>query len=389
MNVQQIVGLAGNGQLLDNSECLEEFRAYLAQVDPEKLGEYANYCLDSSFTDSGFALQDIVNEIGRRLGFNVQNGRYRGRSGENGFDGLWHSGTVGSFVVETKTTAAYTITLETIARYRDGLAGESIVAPGSPILFVVGRQDTLALEQQIRGSKFAWSMRVVSVEALLKLMAVNLGSVSDEVTDQIHQIFRPIDYTRVDPIVDVVFTTSEDKEDIEEEVPDDEVEDQPIDDAKPKRTVTTNREKINEKRSQIVQRFAAIHAQTLIKRKTALFSNSDGTLRAAISISKRYDSKNQRYWYAYLEPMRAFLKAGDEAYLIWGCQDKDEAYAVPFEKIEAFKDKMNTTPPRDGRKEYWHVFLKDEDGPTNLYLSKTKEEIDLTPYKFSLTQDGA
>ena len=27
------------------------------------------------------------------------------------------------------------------------------------------------------------------------------------------QIFKPIDYTRVDPIVNVVFTTAEDKED--------------------------------------------------------------------------------------------------------------------------------------------------------------------------------
>ena len=30
------------------------------------------------FAKSGFVLQDIVNEIGKRLGYDVQNGRYQG-----------------------------------------------------------------------------------------------------------------------------------------------------------------------------------------------------------------------------------------------------------------------------------------------------------------------
>ena len=44
----------------------------------ELIESYLTQCLQSSFSDSGFALQDIVNEVGHRLGFRVENGRYRG-----------------------------------------------------------------------------------------------------------------------------------------------------------------------------------------------------------------------------------------------------------------------------------------------------------------------
>lgn len=133
MNIQQLVGNAGDGRLLDDSDCQNELRKYLQEVDSEKLEKYANHCLEHTFTDSGFVLQDIVNEMGRRLGFEVINGRYRGRRNENGFDGIWKSEFVGSIVVETKTTAAYTISLETIAKYRDGLAEEGMIAKASSL----------------------------------------------------------------------------------------------------------------------------------------------------------------------------------------------------------------------------------------------------------------
>jgi hypothetical protein len=40
----------------------------------------------------------------------------------------------------------------------------------SSILIVVGREDTGDLEAQIRGSRHAWDVRLISVDALLRLM---------------------------------------------------------------------------------------------------------------------------------------------------------------------------------------------------------------------------
>lgn len=65
--VRQIVSFSGNGQLKDNSDACEEFREFLSLQDSGKLFEYAEQCLQDKFDDSGFVLQDIVNELGRRL----------------------------------------------------------------------------------------------------------------------------------------------------------------------------------------------------------------------------------------------------------------------------------------------------------------------------------
>lgn len=382
MTIQQLVSNAGNGQLKDNSECQSEIREFLQSVDAEKLEEYSRYCLDhSTFTDGGFALQDVVNEMGRRLGFKVTSGRYRGVRNENGFDGIWHSPFIGSLVVETKTTAAYTINLETIANYRNGLIEEGLIQRDSSILFVVGRQDTLALEQQVRGSQHAWTMRIVGIDALLKTLKINVSSVSEEVTEQIHAMFKPIEYTRIDPIINVVFTATEDKEeskDIENE-PDGFVEDE--------EQATSRSEALRlqqAKRQQIADAFGLLHNTKLVKRKTALFSSPDETVRTAISVSKRYDLTNQNYWYAYLHPMRVFLGGGELSFMIFGCMDRNEAFAIPYEKMELLCAKLNSTPAKNNREEYWHVLLKDSGDSVSLYSTKTSSEISLRDYQFTL-----
>src|ERR1700732_5147695 len=88
-HVQQIISFAGAGRLLDASDASKEFRNFLSCIPSELLQRYAKDCLGESFDDRGFALQDVVNEVGTRLGFFVTAGRYRGTSSEIGFDGLW------------------------------------------------------------------------------------------------------------------------------------------------------------------------------------------------------------------------------------------------------------------------------------------------------------
>ncbi|MDA1001236.1 MAG: hypothetical protein O2807_12080, partial [bacterium] len=99
MSIEQIVVTAGDGRLLDKSECQQELREYLRQVSIETLEKYANHCLNSSFNKSGIVLQDITNELGRRLEYKVTNGRYQGTSSEIGYDGLWEDPSLPGIVV--------------------------------------------------------------------------------------------------------------------------------------------------------------------------------------------------------------------------------------------------------------------------------------------------
>ena len=64
---QQIIAFAGDGKLRDGSDTAEELRAYLSLVPTAYLRRYAADCLSKSFPDSGLALQEVVNQIGRRL----------------------------------------------------------------------------------------------------------------------------------------------------------------------------------------------------------------------------------------------------------------------------------------------------------------------------------
>src|SRR4029077_3062918 len=98
--VQQVIAFAGDGKLRDGGVASKEFRDYLAAVPSSFLSRYAGDCLADKFDGSGLALQDVINEVGTRLGFRVEQGRYRGTPGEIGFDGLWVSPDGNAFVVE-------------------------------------------------------------------------------------------------------------------------------------------------------------------------------------------------------------------------------------------------------------------------------------------------
>src|SRR5699024_1856713 len=99
----QILNFFGDGKLKDNGDTSKELREFLKMIKSELLIRYIDECLNDKFIDNGLVLQDIVNEIGKRLGFNVINGRYRGNRNDIGFDGLWESNDGFSMIVEVKT----------------------------------------------------------------------------------------------------------------------------------------------------------------------------------------------------------------------------------------------------------------------------------------------
>jgi hypothetical protein len=51
--------------------------------------------------------------------------------------------------------------------YKERLCADQRIKPNASML---GREDTGALEAQVRGSRYAWEMRLISVERLIKLV---------------------------------------------------------------------------------------------------------------------------------------------------------------------------------------------------------------------------
>src|SRR5215813_444552 len=340
MTIQQIVATAGDGKL-NASECSDELRAFLSQIESEKLGSYAEHCLTHSFEKSGMVLQDVVNELGRRLDYLVENGRYQGTSNTVGYDGLWKSPDGHNLLVEVKTTDAYRLSLDTIAVYREKLREQRQLDEPSSMLIVVGREDTGELEAQVRGSRHAWDMRLISVESLVHL--VNLKETTEEplTGSKIRSVLIPREYTRLDALIDIIFTAAKDVEGVvEEEKQSKQTEDEGSG------WEFTDRGLLDSKRSDVIWAFASLKDVSLLKRSRALYWSSDHTIRVGCTVSKRYSSGvgSTGYWYAYHPRWDDFLGAGKSGYLILGCMDLSSAFAIPLEVIRLRRNELNLTP---------------------------------------------
>jgi hypothetical protein len=373
-HIQAMVGLAGEGRLRDASPAAAEFREFLAVVPFAQLSRYAVECLDDEkFGDGGRALQDIINEVGRRLGFSVENGLYQGKTGSVGFDGLWSSKDGTSIIVEVKTTDTYSIDLDTLANYRRALIESGkIDGEGSSILIVVGRADTGSWEAQVRGSRHAWDIRLISVQALLRLMEIKHELDDPSVIERIQTVLRPREFTKLDEIVELVFYAAEDvKKEVElPEAEDAEDEEEEVVEPRKPRFIPVNF------RDACAARLARVWNIPLIKRSFAHYSSADETIGVFCLNSREHSRGGQpSYWFALHPHQVEALKRHSTAALALGCGTVDYMIVIPLGELEKWLPKMWKTSREE--RWYWHVVVTEKDGP-KLSLAKPLSPIDLS-----------
>jgi len=389
--IEQIVAIAGDGILKDGSACSRELREYLAQIPSQKIASYVEHCLSSAFAKSGMVLQDLINELGRRLDYRVLNGRYQGTSDGIGFDGIWRSDS-NTIIAEVKTTDAYRISLDTIAGYRQKLHNIGEIDGRTSILIIVGREDTGELEVQIRGSRHAWDIRLISADALLKLVQLKENSDDRETGRKIRSILAPMEYTRLDNMVDVMFTAATDVETVlAENVSDKELSESSesaLSDDTKSGWQFTDFAVLDEKRAQIVDAVAEKIESKLIKKSRALFWDSTHEKRVACTVSKRYTKRGSNpYWYAYHPAWDQFLREGRDSFFVLGCMDLSFAFVLPLKLLRSNLDALNTTTTE--RSTYWHIHLAEtEPGDYALLLPRRSQQLPLAEYKLDLKSDS-
>jgi hypothetical protein len=319
-SIEQVISIAGDGNLCDGNKTSNQLRELLANIPANNLVRYINECLNNSFKQGGLVLQDLINEIGRRLGFSVEAGYYRGGGSRIGFDGLWKAKDDYSFVIEVKTTDAYQINLDTQAQYRQRLIDEQrIEEKKSSILIVVGRKDTGGLEAQTRGSRHAWEIRIISVGALLKLMWVKENLSDAGTVAQIQEILKPLEYTRVDRLIDIIFTTSEDLQSDEA--------DRVLEIEESNGSTRTQSTPVNY-HEECVSRISEHLATPLIKHGKCTYTNSDQSVRVLCIISKEYQRTEEiRYWFAFQPRQKDFLNEGDKSFIALVAAQQTASYS--------------------------------------------------------------
>lgn len=380
-SLSQILSFAGDGKLKDNNTTSNEFRELLDQVPFELLKQFSENCLTEKFDDSGFALQDVINQIGSRLGFDITNGLYRGRKNEIGYDGIWKSNEDFSIIVEVKTTDVYRINLDTIAEYRNKLIEQrQINKSNSSILIIVGRQDTGDLEAQIRGSRHAWDIRLLSTDSLLQLLALKEKLNDTKTIQQINELLKPKEYTRIDKLIDLIFLTSEDLEieetsNSEEILDDEEIETVEKDSNHIKATPVSFHEECLEK----IQSKLGIN---LIKQTRVSYSNKDKSVGLICAISKPHkQGQFEKFWFAFHPHQQEFLEKFENAFVAYGCGSPQNTILIPFSMFEpAIKNLRQTTKTE---RMYWHVHIHHR--LNNFLLAQPVlgkgSEIDVTQYK--------
>lgn len=378
--LQQIIAFAGDGKLKDGNATSEEFRAFIGLIPSIILFRYATECLESKFENSGLALQDIVNQAGKRLGFQVNDGRYRGVRNDNGNDGLWISPDGDQIVVEVKTTDAYRIDLEKIAGYRRSLIKQDTISEErSSVLIVVGREDTGGLEAQIRGSRHAWDIRLLSVDSLFSLVSIREEIEGPSVARKICELLIPREYTRVDGIIDLVFETTAD---VRDEIPHNDVAEEDF-----TKDSVVPIQKIPKFKPVGFHEECVAHIQkklkiSFLRRSKTTFISPDANIALICAVSREHDTSiGTAYWFAFYTHQREKLKAYHRSYVAFGCGTPDAIILIPFKEFNEWLGGMNIT--KNETRMYWHVQIVKDENKFLLVQKANIARVDLTKYKMS------
>lgn len=214
MTLKQIVNIAGD-ESLESDEAVKEMRDFFGLIDLPTLERLLQECYSKEkklkFDARGFAFQDLVNEMGKRLGYKVEYGLYRGKRNDIGFDGLWRHKDGSCIIMESKASGDYAFAPETVIGYREELISSQRVAREKcSILVVYGRDDKGTLRNAVKGSDGAATIRLISSNALFQLVKKMYESKSEVTAKQVFSLLQPRDYFVLDNLVELVFPETDD-----------------------------------------------------------------------------------------------------------------------------------------------------------------------------------
>ena len=174
ITIKQILDLLGN-DLRDESSGQTRYREFIEaeQWEAKQLKLWLDECksVSSEEHDSAYprALQDLIVSLGKKLGFEVEYGRYQGRRGQGNPDGVWRRGDRDVIVVEVKKSTWPIGTVNQLGGYMDELA-QHADRPNVYGLYVIGQGDVQALREQIQGGAYKDRMRLIQLDDLVRLL---------------------------------------------------------------------------------------------------------------------------------------------------------------------------------------------------------------------------
>jgi len=291
--------------------------------------------------------------------------------------------------MELKTTNAYAIDLSTIANYRERLIEEGTCSEDrSSILLVVGRNDTGGLEAQIRGSRHAWDIRLISVDSLIQLMHVKQKMNDWATSTQINKLLRPMEFTRLDGIVDLLFMTARDSEDETKTETDVQEGNQSEVPSGPYGPSGFDHDGARAR----ALGFASKSIGCDLKKKGRVFwTGQDGNVKIVCLSSQPYeDVSGHGFWYGFKPGQQIFLDEANQGYVLLVCGMDDAPVLIPWEDFSEFLKVFKTSSKKDNPEEifHWHVHLFHSGSKVEMYYPGQGGRKDVSQYMLSPIDDA-
>jgi hypothetical protein len=183
----------------------------------------------------------------------------------------------------------------------------------------------------------------------MKLVRLKENSEGTETASKIRSILVPMEFTRLDEMVDVMFTTAADIEAASDEIATDEEAEEPQIELSKKAELKrewqfTDSNLLQGHRSKIISAVENKIGAKLINKSRALYWDAAHHVRVACTISKHYTRhKSYSYWYAYHPQWDEFLKEGSNSFFVLGGMDIAGAFVIPWKIIHEELPNLNTT----------------------------------------------
>ena len=376
-SITQVVTMLADGKLTDKGQTAPAFRDFLNNCRIDQLETYINQMVTEA--SDGKIFQDIVNTIGKKIGFEVVHGLYHGKKNAIGFDGLWQHRDL-NLVIECKTTDAYRISTKTLLSYSNELKAERGLQSAPPILLVVGRVDTGDIEAQIRGSRADDRISVIGVESLLSLAKAAVELSDGPAADSLRNILLPRDYTRLDDLTALITNViNEAQQTSQDQAEADEGAFTKAAKEKAESTGIDARSLTDKLRSSMVNS----SEQSLGKlekaspRSKAQFVTEGGQIYFFLA-SKRYSDTYQQFWYSIQNSWKEVWEQKGGG-LVLGLEGKQYFFVVDYETVIKWTKFLNETLKPDRR--YWHLALRETRDKIEVILSKSGDYYDIQTFK--------
>jgi hypothetical protein len=222
------------------------------------------------------------------------------------------------------------------------------------------------------------------VDALLNLVRIKESADNQETIARIRRLLTPLEYTRLDDLVDVVFTTTQDVEAaVAAETG------TPLEPASQAQSESaegvwefTPSAVIQEIRERIVSALGRQLQSSFVKKSRALYWDPGQRQRVVCTVSKRYTNQGLvKYWYAYHPQWHTFLQEADHGFFVLGCTDLEVAFTLPLAVIRDHLEEFHTTEKKGGSEHYYHIKIVDAGADKYaLQLPRSGQTLALDPY---------